>query len=238
VVGRYNGTLGTYCWGYNASGQLGNGTTTRSSTPVLVSTLSWKSIAAGGQSTYAVDQAGNAYGWGNNTYGQLGDGTTSTRLLPTRASWKGLTQYQTAGASHSCTVAFDGKVTCYGKNDNGQLGDGTTTDSSSGVTVVGLVVKQLVSGGDSNCAISTGGATLCWGNNVDGEVGDYSYFNRLNPTPVAPTAPAFISLGAGTNGFCGITAGLDLYCWGLNIAGQLGDGTQNQSYQPVKAVLN
>ena len=73
-----------YCWGSNASGQLGNGSITNSSTPVAVSGgLSFTAIATADRHSCGRTTSGADYCWGDNSYGQLGDGTTTQRLVPT-----------------------------------------------------------------------------------------------------------------------------------------------------------
>jgi alpha-tubulin suppressor-like RCC1 family protein len=69
------------CWGLNSSGQLGNGTTTNSSTPVGPATL-FDAVAAGGAHTCARTANGGMQCWGNNTSGQLGNGTTTNSSVP------------------------------------------------------------------------------------------------------------------------------------------------------------
>ena len=72
-----------WCWGYNAYGQLGDGTTTSRYTPVQVSDLSSVvAMSAGGYHTCAVETDGTAWCWGRNMYGNIGDGTTTNRLTP------------------------------------------------------------------------------------------------------------------------------------------------------------
>ncbi|CAN5785332.1 hypothetical protein BH23GEM7_BH23GEM7_28460 [soil metagenome] len=77
-----------YCWGGNAWGQLGEGSTTPRTTPVAVAGgVSFQSISAGssnleGAHSCGLAPAGQAYCWGANFYGQLGDGTTAHRSTP------------------------------------------------------------------------------------------------------------------------------------------------------------
>jgi alpha-tubulin suppressor-like RCC1 family protein len=74
-----------YCWGANAYGQLGDGTTTRRVRPVRVlGGLAFREVTAGGNHTCGITPTKVAYCWGRNFYGQLGDGTTTTRSRPVR----------------------------------------------------------------------------------------------------------------------------------------------------------
>src|SRR5919112_219103 len=66
-------------WGFNGNGELGNGTTTNSSTPVEVSDLvGVKAIAAGHSYSLALKDDGTVWAWGGNHLGQLGNGTTTS----------------------------------------------------------------------------------------------------------------------------------------------------------------
>ncbi len=75
---------GAYCWGDNSAGQLGDGTTTLRTVPVLVvGGLSFLSLSSGGGHTCGVT-AGGAYCWGANGNGQLGNGTTTDSGVPVK----------------------------------------------------------------------------------------------------------------------------------------------------------
>ncbi|MBL0203943.1 MAG: hypothetical protein IPQ14_06340 [Candidatus Microthrix sp.] len=75
------------CWGHNTDGKLGNGSTTHSSIPVLVSGLTnATSVAAGGDHSCATLSTGAARCWGYNTYGQLGDTTSNSSSTPVAVS--------------------------------------------------------------------------------------------------------------------------------------------------------
>jgi len=135
VALKNDGTV--LAWGYNGYGQLGNGTTTDSYTPVPVSFLLSDVIAisAGGYRTVALKNDGTVWAWGKNYYGQLGDGTTIDSYTPVRVS--GLTDVIaiSAGESHTIALKNDRTIWAWGRNYYGQLGDGTTTDSYTPVKV-------------------------------------------------------------------------------------------------------
>ena len=130
-----DGTL--RCWGYNASGQLGNGTTTERHTPVTVSAISTATtVAAGYFHTCAVLSDGTARCWGHGFNGQLGDGAGTNRLDPVTVSGISTATAVAAGDWHSCALLVDGVVRCWGWNEYGELGDGTTTQRNTPVAVV------------------------------------------------------------------------------------------------------
>ena len=155
-------------WGSNYSGQLGNGTTANSNTPVSVlSRLGGPALTGvtqlvqGSQFSCALIKGGEVKCWGDNTYGQLGNNTDNNSNTPVSvrnstdtANLTGVTAL-TAGGYHTCALLTDGSLKCWGYNAYGQLGNGTTANSNTPVTVTGLggTVLALVT---KNMGNSTG----------------------------------------------------------------------------------
>src|SRR5207245_4506213 len=180
-----------YCWGANASGQLGDNTTGDKPVPVPVGApagVTFATLDAGYVHTCAVTPAGAAYCWGDNGSGELGDNTTVGKLVPTAV--QGAIQFAlvSGGGDHSCGVTTTGKGYCWGGNEAGQIGDNTTLDRLVPAANAGNLTLSIPAPGNGHsCAVATGtSATVyCWGSNAHGQLGDGTTSQRLVPTRVA-----------------------------------------------------
>jgi alpha-tubulin suppressor-like RCC1 family protein len=240
-----------YCWGGNYSGQLGDGTTENRFVPVAVSTagvLAGKTVTAmsAGTGSTCVVASGQVYCWGRNDHGQLGDGTTTNRSVPVAVSSTGVLVGKkvtavSVGDGHTCAVASE-QVYCWGVNQNAEMGDGTTTErlvpvavSNTGV-LAGKSVTAVSVDYFHTCVVASAQA-YCWGSNMSGELGDGVTTNTLVPVTVSTAGvlagKTVTAIAAGIGYTCAVASG-QVYCWGSNAEGALGDGaTVTYSGVPV-----
>ena len=194
------------------------------------------SVDGGGAHTCALTLGGGLQCWGLNSRGQLGDGTQIQRLTAVDVSDlnTGVSAVAT-GFFHSCARSLAGGIKCWGFNFNGQLGDGTTTQRLTAVDVSGLTVgvTAITTGNNHSCARTTGGGVKCWGSNDSGQIGDGSTTNRSLAIDVSGLTSGVSAISAGDKHTCALTTNGGVKCWGRNVEGQLGDGTQSQRLTAV-----
>lgn len=214
---------GAYCWGRNAGGRVGDGTTTTRLTPVPVSNMASgvTRIAAGYEYTCAI-QSGALYCWGRNGAGQLGNGDTAFQRTPAlvQGMGSGVTNFG-VGSGHTCAVR-SGQAYCWGSNNAGQLGNGTTTASLTAQPVAGLTsgVSAISVGVEHSCALMTAGTVQCWGFNEFGQLADGTYNSRTTAALV-PSISGVTQLSSGVEHVCVIGTGEVAKCWGYNPVGQV-----------------
>lgn len=229
-----------WCWGENSFGQLGDDTTTSRSFPTQVSGLSSgvSAIAAGDLHTCALTKTGTVRCWGWNDHGSLGDATSTRRTRPAAVTLPGTANLIAAGGGHTCALTDPGRAWCWGWNISGQLGIGTLVDWSTPMAVIGPdTFRKVTTGAGRSCAITMDGMAVCWGRNFPhGQLGNGTRIDRDAPTPVEPPVRDAVLIAAGDGHTCVVVRNGTVKCWGLNDAGQLGDGTTSDQYGPVPAV--
>ncbi len=223
------------CWGSNDYGQLGDGSTYLSTTPVIVKNLGGqaRAVRVGDDFSCALLTDGVVRCWGRNNHGQLGLGSTQDRLLPATVSLPAAAKAIGAGGQHACAVLTDGDVYCWGENASGQIGDGGGQDRLMPVRVnlTGPAV-EMAAGDDHTCARLGNGQVWCWGANYQGQLGNPDAgWERATPIRVSALRAAVTALDAGGETTCAVVDG-GAFCWGLNLYGQVGDGSYRNHFSP------
>jgi alpha-tubulin suppressor-like RCC1 family protein len=230
---------GVKCWGSNEHGELGNGDHSDSGNPVDVVGLSTgvTTIEAGDNHACAVTSDHIVYCWGSNAFGQLGDGTTTDNNIPVEVQGiSGWVLNVAAGWGHTCVQDYDHNVKCWGNNEYGQVGSESNGDDFLfPVSVTGLrySVNEISTDGMQSCVLTISKDILCWGDNRMGQLGDGTMEIRNNPVPVAEMVEWFRMVRAGWNHTCAFTGSGRMMCWGWNLHGQLGDGSNTSRTVPV-----
>ena len=225
-----------WCWGANATGQLGNGGSINAALPLRVAGSLWSDVAAGYGETCGLQSTGDLWCWGNNGSGQLGNGSAKSGsfvAIPLQvpgAGWTGVS----LGEYHVCGMQQDGTLWTWGDNSSDQLGDSAAPSAGrSSPGAVGSSPWFAVGAGSlHNCAIQTDRTLWCWGNNADGQLGDGTTHMRVNPTQVL--GADWASVSAGLYHTCATKTDGSLWCWGDNSNGQLGVVTSAPSPSPVQ----
>ncbi len=228
-------------WGANGSGQLGEGDGSRApwlepaAIPGLPQGSTVFALAAGSLHSLCLTADGAVSTWGSNTFGQLGDGTKLARSTPQSIGIAGKRVIAiAAGAFHSLALCEDGKVYAWGYNNHGQLGNGSTNNSLSPVPVAaggvlaGKTVVAISAGAYHSLALCSDGSVAAWGFNGCGALGNDK--TTGSPLPVNVILPGgellhARALSAGQYHNLAIGSKGELFAWGYNNHGQVGNGS-------------
>ncbi len=227
-----------YCWGSNATGELGTGTAGGlENRPIRVDAQNWVSVRAGYACTCGLLTDGHVLCWGDNTEGQLGQGDFNPRPTATAVSLPSPASSVSLRSTHACAILIDGSLWCWGNNFEGQLGQDDIVDAPpepSPLRVGSAVDWQSVSAGEGHtCGIRAPGTLWCWGRNTYGQLGlgtDVPIQTRV-PHQVHP-ATDWVSVSAGSHLSCALRATHAASCFGINPVGQAVPGEGHPQLSP------
>lgn len=252
-----------YCWGRSSRGENGGGSYGSNLTQVywggVLAGKTAKFLSTGYQHSCIIASDDKAYCWGENQTGQLGNGEAlglggaylPHSNIPVAVDMTGVLAGKTlkfiaAGGVSTCAIANDNKAYCWGGNGSGQLGRvGATTSLPVAVDMTGALAGKTIKmlslgngyGSGHTCAVASDNKMYCWGLNDNGQLGNGVTTNSAVPVAVSTSGllsgktikSAFVS----TNKSCAMDSLANIYCWGNNNRGTLGDRTTSNSLSPV-----
>lgn len=204
------------CWGANANGQLGNGTTTLSATPVSTGLTGVSEIFAGKNFTMAVlSSDGSMKAWGSNAYAYLGDNMSASQQNSPVAvlNVSGIVAIS-AGDQTCFAVDSDGDLWAWGNNQYGVLGMGSATHSYVPVQLgLGDEIAGVCSGAFHSLMVTEEGEFLSCGINNFGQLGDGVTLTRPEPEQVVGMNE-MTSLAAGSGHVIALRSDKTVWSWG------------------------
>lgn len=234
------------CWGANSLGQLGDGSGISSTIVTTADSIdNATSVSNGYAHSCALLDGGSIKCWGSDRFNQLGDDASAVdQSTPVAvAGLDNMTSVSAGGSalgSHTCAIHDNNSVSCWGDNGQGQIGDNTTTTATSPTLVSGSGTTDnytmLALGGLHTCGLLDNGSVKCWGDAFSGQLGDNGTTDNKTPTLVVGLTNAITDIAAGEGHTCALDNTSEVYCWGANSEGQLGDNSTTNSSVPKNVV--
>ncbi len=212
---RTDGTV--YCWGSDATGQLGNGASGNQNAPFAITgSALYSYIDTAEGHACGIQTNGSAWCWGAGADGRLGNGAIGNQQSPVAVSgnmtWKDIS----VQGARSCGVTTNGSLYCWGQ-------DYTTTPTPLFPSDTWTAVDV---GFSHTCAIKPDGSLWCWGTDNFGQLGNSMYSSTTQNYPNRVLLPGPV-VAVATRSFatCAMEASGALWCWGNESNGSLGNGS-------------
>ena len=244
-----------FFWGQSIVGTTSDGTFLDylSPTPVedsgVLTNRALVALSAGVDFTVALDSTGRVFGWGVNSSGQLGNGNRNPARDPVALDVSGVLAGKSvaavaSGAYHSLAITSDGLLVGWGEDSVSQLGDGgqfiqrlSPVRVSTNGAIAGLRFKSVAAGEYHSLALSTSGRVYSWGKNQFGQLGTGDILDQRLPVAVNTggvlSNKTIVAIAAGLSFSLALADTGELFAWGDNEFGQLGDGTLSERHSPV-----
>ncbi len=239
---KKDGTIWT--WGYNNTGQIGDGTFVNRFTPTQIGTATdWQAIETGDYFCLALKKDGTLWAWGDNTNGQLGDGTFTPKYVPTKVGIDNDWQFINADFNSSLAIKKDGTLWTWGRDNDSKLGNPSASFSQNVPSKVGIANNWLgaAMGVNHVVAIRKDGTLWTWGGNELKQLGDATNGNKTSPVQVG-TDNNWRSVAAG-DGYClALKKDNTIWSWGdvssNRYIGVMGNGSFSGNGVPVQSGIS
>ena len=246
IIKNSDSTL--WCWGQNASGQVGTNNSAEASTfQKIGSDYLWQNISGGYSHTCGValsevtDPAdaskkisiNRLLCWGDNSTGAIGYGSAVPKYFDPMVLADDDWSVVSAGNNHSCAIRLDGTLWCWGDNSNSQLGHNSADKTRPSQVSSDKDWSSISASDQFTCALKQNHTLWCWGKNDKSQFGDGTTTSATIPSQIVAHTD-WTNIATGQAHSCGIRSDNTLWCWGDNSYGQIGNGTINIQSTPLK----
>ncbi|XP_023810269.2 E3 ubiquitin-protein ligase HERC2 isoform X5 [Oryzias latipes] len=232
-----------YSWGEAEDGKLGHGNRSPCDRPRVIESLRGVEvvdIAAGGAHSACITASGELFTWGKGRYGRLGHGDSEDQLKPKLVdALQGHRVIDVAcgsGDAQTLCLTDDDMVWSWGDGDYGKLGRGGSDGCKVPMKIdslTGLGVVKVECGSQFSVALTKSGAVYTWGKGDYHRLGHGSDDHVRRPRQVQGLqGKKVIAIATGSLHCVCCTEDGEVYTWGDNDEGQLGDGTTNAIQRP------
>ncbi|XP_023713900.1 E3 ubiquitin-protein ligase HERC2 [Cryptotermes secundus] len=232
-----------YSWGEGDDGKLGHGNRSSCERPRVIEALRGKEIidiACGGAHSAAITSNRDVYTWGKGRYGRLGHGDSEDQLKPKLV--EALLSYRVmdiacgSGDAQTLCITDDDNVWSWGDGDYGKLGRGGSDGCKIPMKIeslAGLGVIKVECGSQFSVALTRSGSVYTWGKGDYHRLGHGTDDHVRRPRKVAALqGKKIICIATGSLHCVACSEQGEVYTWGDNDEGQLGDGTTNAIQRP------
>ncbi|TQL43373.1 alpha-tubulin suppressor-like RCC1 family protein [Leucobacter komagatae] len=220
-----------YGWGVNASGQVGNGTTTNVLTPTWLGypgSQDFIQVSAGGNHTVALSSDLKVYGWGARQW-SLAGGSQVDKPVQVSSSNSGAFTQVSAGYNHSLALGPNGRAWGWGSASNGELGGSSSfTWPTQLQNPAGVQFVQVEAGASTTFGLGSDGTVWGMGSNAGGRLGlgpNVSKMSKFTQIPM-PDDARIVQLVSNSSTTDSHTLALtdpgEVIAWGANSSGQGG----------------
>ena len=234
-----------YLWGWGHSNHkvFGDNSTQASSVPKKINaTMKFKDIAVSDTHILAIDENDNLYAWGENDDGELGIGSTSIEDIIEPQRVKGNTKFIMVDSARNSSMAIDkdGNLWSWGSRvDALGLGDVTENVLTPQKVSESTQFSKVSIGGLHTLALDKNGNLWSWGHNNYGQLGNESISNEAKVPTRVSINKTFKEIKAGSLYSMAIDVSGNIWTWGVNADGQLGNGSKGLPVEtPTQVTTN
>lgn len=236
-----------FAWGSNDRGQLGDGGyTVRYKPEEITENFGDEKVirlSCGGFHSFAMTESGQIFSWGYNAYGSLGNGDKLNKNLPQNITENFNDERVVdivSGYTHSFAITETGRIFAWGANSKGQLGNGNKIDQDLPQDISSSFgsekIVQLKTGVFSSMALTEDGEVFAWGSNIYGQLGNGDNTDSITPQKIQANLlnnEKVVQISSGVYSVYALTEQNQIYSWGMNTYGQLGNGNNTSSNVPI-----